>query len=181
MKSCHYNGLDAFEVELNGSGMDKWIISVEEKTCSCGKWQLSGYPCSHAICCLNFQGLAVENYVDDCYKRSTYMKVYKHVMQPIKGQNEWPKSDLPILLPPIQEKMSGRPKKNSRKKSSIELQEIRAKIALQKAAETGRLGRHGMIMHCSYCSNPCHNKRNCAKIIAKQGEGSGSAGEAKVN
>ncbi|KAL6515222.1 hypothetical protein OROHE_018854 [Orobanche hederae] len=179
--TCHYNGLDGFEVELNGGGMDKWIVSVKEKTCSCRKWQLSGYPCVHAISCLSFLGLAVEDYVNECYKRSTYVNVYRHVMQPIKGQNEWPKSNQPILLPPIPEKMPGRPKKNSRKKSSIEMQEIKAKLALEKAAETGRLGRHGITMHCSYCKIAGHNKRNCAKRIAEHGEGSGSSVGAKMN
>ncbi|KAL6550084.1 hypothetical protein OROMI_020572 [Orobanche minor] len=179
--TCHYNGLDGFEVKLNGGGMDKWIVSVKEKTCSCRKWQLSGYPCVHAISCLSFLGLAVEDYVNECYKRSTYVNVYRHVMQPIKGQNEWPKSNQPILLPPIPEKMPGRPKKNSRKKSSIEMQEIKAKLALEKAAETGRLGRHEITMHYSYCKIAGHNKRNCAKRIAEHGEGSGSSVGAKMN
>lgn len=53
-------------------------------------------------------------------------------MVPLRGPFEWPMSDLPTLLPHIPEKMSGRPKNYIRKKSTIEIQEIKVKLALQK-------------------------------------------------
>ena len=69
----------------------------------------------------------------------------------------------PGLLPPVPEKMPGRPKNNTRRKNTIEIQETKGRLALQKAEETGKLGRHGMIMTCSYCKQPGPNKAGCVK------------------
>ena len=99
-------------------------------------------------------------------------------MVPIRDQSEWPISTLPVLLPPIPEKIPGRPRNNTRKKSSIEIQEMKARLALQRAAETGKLGRHGMIMRCSYCKLAGHNKASCIKK-AKENPVESSATAAK--
>ncbi|KAL6518258.1 transcription factor [Orobanche minor] len=55
--------------------------------------------------------------------------------------NEWPLSDQPDLLPPLVEKQVGRPKKHARRKSTQEIEETKAKLAEEKAKETGKLGR----------------------------------------
>lgn len=53
-------------------------------------------------------------------------------MVPLRGPPEWTMSELPTRLPHIPEKISGRPKNYTRKKSTIEILDIKVKPALQK-------------------------------------------------
>ncbi|KAG8363081.1 hypothetical protein BUALT_BualtUnG0006200 [Buddleja alternifolia] len=56
-----------------------------------------------------------------------------HLMTPLHGLEEWPKSALPPLQPPIKENMPRRPKKQNRVKTPQEIEEEKANKAKQKA------------------------------------------------
>lgn len=110
---CYWNGKDQFEVE--GSFGEKFKVHLGEYTCCCRRWQLIGIPCAHAIACIFHMSLGPENYIDPCYHKKTYMRVYNHLMQPLNGVEEWPPSNKE-MFPPIVERLPGSLKKNARKK-----------------------------------------------------------------
>ena len=49
------------------------------------------------------------------YWKSTYMKSYEPMLNPINGPNLWAPIDLPPMKPPKYEKSPGRPKKVRKK------------------------------------------------------------------
>ncbi|XP_072077843.1 uncharacterized protein [Arachis hypogaea] len=67
------------------NGLSKYAVDLSLRECSCRKWQLSGIPCTHAISCINFKGLDLDSYVDDCYKRDAYVKCYESIINPLNG------------------------------------------------------------------------------------------------
>ncbi|KAL2922604.1 GTPase-activating protein BEM3 [Bienertia sinuspersici] len=94
--------------------LDKLIVNLEEKTCTCRKWNLTGIPCSHAIACIFFMHQEAETYVHPYYLRETYLRAYSTSIPPIEGDRHCPKVDIDLLPPPI--KIGpGRPRRNQRK------------------------------------------------------------------
>ncbi|GAA0152020.1 hypothetical protein LIER_43160 [Lithospermum erythrorhizon] len=133
--------------------------------CSCGSWQLSGIPCSHAILCLYHLKKSRSDYVNDCYKKSTFLATYSHVLNPI----DWYTTIGMPLQPPPYIKLAGRPKK-LRKKDKNEI---------VKKGKTERL-KKWVIFHYGWCRKTCHNIRRCPTKVqerakAKRGETSSVA------
>ncbi|RYQ92556.1 hypothetical protein Ahy_B09g098785 [Arachis hypogaea] len=75
------------------------------------KWQLSRIPCTHAISCINFKGLDMDSYVDDCYKREAYVKCYDSIINPLNGPDLWEHTNFDYIMPPPYRKPSHRPVK----------------------------------------------------------------------
>ncbi|KAL0443904.1 UNVERIFIED_CONTAM: hypothetical protein Slati_2113100 [Sesamum latifolium] len=125
-----------------------------------GKWQLTGIPCAHAISGMYFMGYKPEDYVHEYYHKSIFLRVYSHLMMPLLGPDEWPHSDRPSLLPPISERMPGRPKKQDRRKTPDEVKNKKAEVT-NCGEKREKLGRQGLVMNCKICHVPGHNKRSC--------------------
>ncbi|XP_071918849.1 uncharacterized protein [Coffea arabica] len=47
---------------------EKHAVNIEEKTCSCRKWDLTGIPCYHAISALWIAMKDPMEHIDDCYR-----------------------------------------------------------------------------------------------------------------
>ncbi|KAL4289626.1 hypothetical protein GQ457_14G018530 [Hibiscus cannabinus] len=137
--------------------INQFIVDLDEKSCSCRKWDLSGIPCAHAISAIWFNKEHPEAYVDACYTVDTQKKIYEEAINPIRGKTSWPSSTF-IPKPPIQQpKQPGRPKMK-RKKESDELTPQKEKFA--------KLMKIGVSMTCSKCGQQGHNKRSC-KVICQ--------------
>ncbi|VFR02270.1 unnamed protein product [Cuscuta campestris] len=76
------------------------------------KWDLTGIPCHHATACIYFLNHKPEDYVDDFYSKSSYMKTYEHSILPCVGEKHWPKAAVVPLDPPPIKIGPGRPRKN---------------------------------------------------------------------
>ncbi|CAJ2671965.1 unnamed protein product [Trifolium pratense] len=50
------------------NGMDQYVVNLKDKKCACRKWELSGIPCVHAICCLWFNNIKPEDVVAHWYR-----------------------------------------------------------------------------------------------------------------
>ncbi|XP_022032766.1 uncharacterized protein LOC110933872 [Helianthus annuus] len=118
---------------------DQRVVSLDERTCSCRRWDLTGIPCRHAVACIWDMGLhgrgdgVPEKWVHPVYWLETWKEVYKHTVEPVNGSDLWPKSACPTtLIPPKYHAQVGRPKKK-RKKSAVEVAE--AKAASQEKKE----------------------------------------------
>ncbi|XP_057522634.1 uncharacterized protein LOC130802642 [Amaranthus tricolor] len=91
--------------------MDVLEVEIENRTCTCKKWDLRGIPCCHAVASIFYLHKEVESYVDQCYTREAYLRAYEGYINPCIGERHWPEIDKPIDPPPI--KIGpGRPRKN---------------------------------------------------------------------
>ena len=138
-------GMGVFQVVSN---QKNYIVELEMKSCTCKRWQLTGIPCCHVIACLRHERVRPDLMVETCYELKTYIEAYNCSIYPIADRSEWTKTNGPDILPPYYEKKCGRPKR-SRRKNPEEL------------ADGTKLSKHGVKMHCGYCRDPNHTRRNC--------------------
>ncbi|XP_021993413.1 uncharacterized protein LOC110890146 [Helianthus annuus] len=129
-------------------GFDDVSVDIENKSCSCRKWDLTGLPCYHMCAVASFLGREAEEFVHESYKKEMYLKAYDYIIPPLPSEKYWPVVDLPLDPPPV--KIGpGRPKKN------------RKKDPHENPKKPGKLTKHGMTMTCSGCGSKEHNKRRC--------------------
>jgi len=149
---CHvlWNGEAGFEVRDK-----KWRFTVDlnNKTCSCRYWQVSGIPCAHACAALFKMSEEPNKYVHNCFSLEAYKRAYQHVLQPVEHESAWPVSPNPKPLPPRVKKMPGRPKKNRRKDPS------------EPKKSSTKSSRVGTKIRCGRCKRDGHNSRTCPRMM----------------
>ncbi|XP_057747440.1 uncharacterized protein LOC130966639 [Arachis stenosperma] len=133
------------------NGLSKYAVDLSLRECSCRKWQLSGIPCTHALSCINFKGLDLEAYVDDCYKRDAYVKCYESVINPVNGPDLWQQTNFDDVMPPPYRKPSHRPVK--KRKRGPEESEVTCQT---------HMSRRGQIQRCSKCGGAGHKRGRCS-------------------
>ncbi|MBA0747687.1 hypothetical protein Gogos_004581, partial [Gossypium gossypioides] len=131
-------------------GSYQYTVDLSQRICSCKSWQINGIPCSHACAALYHLGLQPDEYLHEYYHNDTYKKAYSFSMHPINGPYDWEKTGIQPVLPPIEKKMLGRPKKNRRMAKDE-----------PKKLKLGHLRRKGLLMTCTQCDQHDHNKRPC--------------------
>ncbi|WCJ39720.1 hypothetical protein M5689_020686 [Euphorbia peplus] len=166
-----FSGGPRASVTANGG---PYIVNLEEKTCTCRRWQLTGLPCSHAICAIRHNNQRVEDFVSKHYHVSTFMEMYGNYINPTNNEELWPEVENPgWLLPPLDiNKKRGR-KKLSRRKEPEEIEKAKEakKNANKQTAQNDildvgvskKLSKKGLIkIRCSVCGKEGHNKRHHA-------------------
>lgn len=148
MKIClsiFHRGQKVFKVlSMNHS----YTFDLNNESCDCKRWELSGIPCHHAIACAREERIDPESLVHECYSVQTFIKAYGFNIKPMRDQEHWTKMDGVEVYPPVYTKVMGRPRRN-RKKDPEEKQD----------KEGGKkLTKHGVTMHCSLCGGANHNK-----------------------
>ncbi|KAG8378804.1 hypothetical protein BUALT_Bualt07G0023000 [Buddleja alternifolia] len=116
---------DRFEVQHH---MDNHVVYLNDHHCSCGMFQMVGYPCCHALSCIALMREEINDYVDDCFKKDAYLKVYNHGINPVSGMLDYEDSGLGVVDPPHVRIMPGRPKKVRRRDAN----DIRGHTMVQK-------------------------------------------------
>ncbi|XP_051152181.1 uncharacterized protein LOC127266099 [Andrographis paniculata] len=116
--------------------------------CTYGMFQISGYPCCYRVAAIEYQRLAVENFIDVCFKKETYMAVYTHAINPVPGIHKYEESMLGEVAPPVVKVRTGRPKEARRRDGNDERKD-------------GKASRHGLRTPCSKCHQQGHNRRSC--------------------
>ncbi|XP_075674736.1 uncharacterized protein LOC142643904 [Castanea sativa] len=82
-----------------------------------------------------------KNYVNTCYKRTTYIDCYDPIIEPIDGQNTWGPSGLPPVLPLIKKRPPSRPKK----KMTLEPSELRSHSKNRRSCK-GEVGGNSSLL-----------------------------------
>ncbi|XP_028081905.1 uncharacterized protein LOC114283284 [Camellia sinensis] len=59
------------------------MVDVGKRTCSCFKWQINGFPCSHAVVAIRNSGLDLYDLVAEFYHVTAYRNSYEQNIQPI--------------------------------------------------------------------------------------------------
>ena len=136
------SGYKRFEVI---QGAERYDVNLETRTCGCRSWQLRAYPCVHALAAIAYMNLKAEDYIDECYSKSSFLASYEYTINPLADSSMWPRNPaLNSILPPLKRRMPGRPCVK-RKRASNE-NEISGK---KPSRHTVR--RNGIDLRCTLC------------------------------
>ena len=133
------------EVSVKGSNGYKCVVNLEERTCSCRKWQVSGIPCKHAIAFITHLGEPLENYVHMFYSVDKFKAAYEALIPALPDKSQWAQSGHNFFMhPPLLKPTAGR-RQNQRFKGCTEGSTIKKK------------GSH----QCKVCKNYGHRWYKC--------------------
>jgi hypothetical protein len=68
-----WNGQDGFEVQEKEHR--RYTVNLQERTCTCRYWQISGLPCCHAISSIYMASKQLDDFIAPCFKISEYISV----------------------------------------------------------------------------------------------------------
>ncbi|KAH0655594.1 hypothetical protein KY285_030476 [Solanum tuberosum] len=98
----------------------RYIVCLERKECTCGRFQLDEIPCAHAIVVLKDKNVTdMHPYCSDYYKPDTLAKTYEVPMVPMPDKEDWSVPSNVVdetVWPPRYKRLAGRPRKRRRKK-----------------------------------------------------------------
>lgn len=61
-------GDDAYALFEVSKDVDRYVVNLGERTCSCRKWDLSGIPCCHAVAVTWYNNYVLEDFVETYYR-----------------------------------------------------------------------------------------------------------------
>lgn len=123
----------------------RYAVNLEIFHCSCNRWKVYGFPCSHAIQCILLSGKQVYDFVQPYFTSSWYKTLYSFAIHPVPdSEKENESSDNVRVIPPPVKKGPGRPKTERFQPKSVKMKSEKRKI---------RCG------NCKRLSN--HNSRTC--------------------
>jgi len=71
-----------YEVMLYGND---YLVNTKKRTCTCGKWQISGIPCKHVYGAMIDYDMNVENYVSGFFSTDLWQVNYEQSIHPMRG------------------------------------------------------------------------------------------------
>ncbi|KAK4389892.1 hypothetical protein Sango_2326200 [Sesamum angolense] len=113
------------------------LISME-KFCSYGMFQLVGYHYCHAVAAIDYHRLKMEDFIDECFKKEVYLKVYNHMIHLVLEMNDFEDSKMGRVDPPDVIIKMGRPKKCRRNEANDNLNEGRQRSRTSHGASRSR-------------------------------------------
>ncbi|XP_073129065.1 uncharacterized protein [Henckelia pumila] len=122
------------------------VVDLAKKECSCGRFQLCGYPCAHACAAIREHRMQISEFVHQYYKKEAYLRTYSYMIHAVPGEDDYCNTEYEPLGPPEVKIRAGRPKKK-RKKGIDEVQKTST--------------RQGLTHTCSNCLKIGHNKASC--------------------
>ncbi|XP_027769030.1 uncharacterized protein LOC114074949 [Solanum pennellii] len=97
----------------------RYIVCLEWKTCTCGRFKHNEIPCAHTIVVLKHKNVTdLHPYCSDYYKPDALEKTYEVTMVPMPDKEDWIVTDYvlqEIVLPPMYRRLARRPRKRRKK------------------------------------------------------------------
>jgi hypothetical protein len=71
-------------------------VNLQEKTCSCSAWQVTGKPCTHALAFIAnlSRHVQMDEFVHDHFSVDMFKKAYAGTFNPMTSKDNWPRVDL---------------------------------------------------------------------------------------
>ncbi|XP_075504249.1 uncharacterized protein LOC142541652 [Primulina tabacum] len=132
------------------------VVDLAKKECSCGRFQLCGYPCAHACAAIREHRMQVSEFVHQYYKKEAYLRTYSYMIHAVPGEDDYCKTEYEPLGPSEVKKRAGRPKKK-RKKGVDEVQKTSTRQGLTHTCYNCLETSHNK----SSCTNPTHDRSSC--------------------
>ncbi|KAK1591161.1 hypothetical protein Q3G72_003222 [Acer saccharum] len=90
-----YSGNYVYQVKENRG--EQFVVNIEQKSFACNKWQLIGILCIHGMAALLSSNHDPLDFIDNKYKKESFLKAYTPVIYGINGPRIWPKTnDIPV-------------------------------------------------------------------------------------
>lgn len=151
-----------FHYQISCFDGTQFAVDLENWTCGCRRWDISGIPCKHAMSAITSQKLNVADYVHNCYRVETYREAYKPCILPMNGRDQWEPSEAIPPLPPKLVRQAGRPPKARRKEKDEQVQHRRKRTAGRPTPLDGHKKKRAQeTLTCGRCGERGHNKRSC--------------------
>ncbi|KAK3199176.1 hypothetical protein Dsin_022591 [Dipteronia sinensis] len=129
-----------FSVKRSGK---QWTVDLALKTCTCNKFQMDHFPCSHALAAARERNLDFTSLCADYHKRQTLIDAYSVPIIPVGHPSSW------ILPSDIAECVVLNRKSKRQSGSPME-----GRHASSSERTTTKL--------CRRCGQTCHNSRRCS-------------------
>ncbi|WVZ64280.1 hypothetical protein U9M48_013826 [Paspalum notatum var. saurae] len=150
----HKDGSEDAEMlgEVEGVTRDlvhwRHTVDLQQRTCTCRRWQVTGLPCTHALCIItSIRGYNIEDYVHEYYSVAKFKKAYGKSVKPMTDRKQWPQVNPGFKLwPPILKRTAGRPRERRYK----------------SAAEGGTQKR---TTRCKRCNQLGHMAKTCNEYV----------------
>ncbi|KAF6176541.1 hypothetical protein GIB67_007924 [Kingdonia uniflora] len=96
-------------VSISSTGA-RWVLNLEERTCQCTEWKLTGMPCIHAASVLIPRRQALKSYFSPYHFVASYVATYSGIIYPVSDETHWGSPPYMVDPPPLQ-RGRGRPRK----------------------------------------------------------------------
>ncbi|XP_017431812.1 uncharacterized protein LOC108339180 [Vigna angularis] len=154
--TSNWSGLQVFEINHACNIVEKFVVDVDKRDCSCRKWTVTGIPCCDALTAMRFLNINPEDYIPNWFRTSTYEETYIALIFHMNGPEQWQKTSYANVLPPPNRVYPGRPRKNGRLESWE-----------QKRDDT-QLRQTGIPKRCGICRQLGHKITNCPQAQHQQ-------------
>ncbi|CAN1240052.1 hypothetical protein LINGRAPRIM_LOCUS2588 [Linum grandiflorum] len=77
---------NTFECELEEEG---YVVKLNQKSCSCGYWDLSDITCLHDVAAISYMRHDVYQYINEYYFVENARKAYGHGVPRLRGKQAW--------------------------------------------------------------------------------------------
>ncbi|KAL9681575.1 hypothetical protein QQ045_013360 [Rhodiola kirilowii] len=158
---CYDRNRAVYEVTTKDK-LNTWTVQLMEGICSCGKWGLLHYPCSHAMAACKYERVDYSDYVAPEYKLDAYHATWQYNFNPLPHEKFWRPYDGPVHLPNPRFKRNKVGRNPSRRiPSEMEQREqrhVQGESSTQGASSSSRPSRSQC---CTICHQAGHNRRAC--------------------
>ncbi|XVE52536.1 hypothetical protein DITRI_Ditri02bG0129800 [Diplodiscus trichospermus] len=79
-------------------GHNEQVVQLDKGTCTCGKWKIYKFLCSHVIAVCGRLALDSWLYVEEYYSIEKYSQTRAPLFNPIPHKAYWPEPNIPKLL-----------------------------------------------------------------------------------
>ncbi|KAL9669191.1 hypothetical protein QQ045_006734 [Rhodiola kirilowii] len=139
-------------------------VSVEGKTCGCGKWQLFHYPYVHALSICSQEGLSIRDCVAYGFTTQAYVDTWAQTFNPQPDMTHWNAYAGPKHIPNTQFKRVKRGR-NPTKRRHNEMDQRRDPRHADLSSTSEQLPtKPKRIFKCSICGVASHTKRSCTSV-----------------
>ncbi|XP_074274033.1 uncharacterized protein LOC141597467 [Silene latifolia] len=143
-RTCHaYPSGKGIGFEVH-DGRSRLSVSLRNRTCACGQWEITGIPCKHAVRAILYAKKEPADYVSDWFSVRRYKSAYGLSINPMPDVEQWPSFDVLYLEPPTLRRSIGRPSRNRRREQGEQ-----------------RKGKRSMTVKCKKCKCFGHNSKTC--------------------
>ncbi|XP_056693176.1 uncharacterized protein [Spinacia oleracea] len=140
---CYATACGGGEFEVR-DGHVNFPIRLATRSCACGKWQICGIPCKHALRVIYDQRMNPHDFISPWFKAAAYKLTYAEHIHPMADPSQWPDFGLPSIQPPTIKRPSGRPSKKRK-----------------RGANEPKKGKRNTNVKCGKCREFGHNSRTC--------------------
>ncbi|CAM8882725.1 unnamed protein product [Rhodiola kirilowii] len=155
---CYDKNRAVYEVTTKKK-MQTWTVKMFEGTCSCGKWELLHYPCSHAMAACKYERVDYTDYVAPEYKLDAYHATWQYNFNPLPHESLWRPYAGPVFFPNPRYKRNKVGRNPSRRiRNEMDQRHVHGESSTQGASSSSRPSRSQC---CTLCHQAGHNRRAC--------------------